>query len=268
MASPANNIYSEDNNMSDIFNTYEENIDDRSNGPRPETDYSTIKAEAKAAKAEYEASKEDIKAAKAEAKADKPELTMEWVLTRFDKIMNDTEYFDEAINRISLLKPSITGANDSIINGIRNTVKAREETNRQLLSMLSMMYAQLNANNPPPAWHAAPLTTVPAMPNINKIVEEAISKAQAGLSKAGAAFAKESQNDTSSFSTMINAIRDIEWDGLPDEIREAITEAIESKRLKPDKLKKMMDEIKSVDWDEVPDEVREAVAESFRSSIM
>jgi hypothetical protein len=238
VGSPANNLYPEDNEMENILTNNEinkltETFDDRGNGPRPE---------AKAKPAVAEAAKQD--------ESGGGELTMEWIMTRFDMIMNDKAYFNHAIDAMKTIPLSKHGASDSIIAGIRAAIKEREETNRQLLSMLSMMYAQLNSKNPPPQFNPAsfsipPLNPIPPLPPTRP----------------------SNQTEQPSFSGMINAIRGIDWSELPDEIGEAICEAIECKSLKADNLKKMLDEIRSVDWDEVPDEVREAVAESFRRAI-
>jgi hypothetical protein len=223
--------------MENIFtkneiNELTEAFDDRSNGPRPVVN-------------------ED--AATASENADESgsgELTMEWIMTRYDRLLKDKDYIKEIVNALTSITSSVDGTGASKADGIKEAMRVWEETNRRLLDMLSMMFAQLNSKNPPPQFNPVnfnipPLNPIPPLPP-----------------------SMAPQEETSSFSNMINAIRGIDWDDLPDEIREAITEAIESKSLKPDKLKKMMEDIKSVDWDDVPDEVREAVAESLRNSIM
>jgi hypothetical protein len=225
VGSPANNIYPEDNKMENIL---KDSFDDRSNGPRPEAKKGPAAAEAAQ-----------------QGESGGTELTMEWIMTRFDRILNDKDYIKEIVAALQQIETSIDGTGASKADGIKEAMRIWEETNRQLISMLSMMYAQLNSKNPPPQFSPASVN-IPPLPPARP----------------------SNQTEQPSFSSMINAIRGIDWDELPGEIREVITEAIESKRLKPDKLEKVLDEVRTIDWDEVPDEVSEAVAESLRSSIM
>ena len=70
--------------------------------------------------------------------------TMEYVLSRIDKIINDNAYIHDAIDAIrNMTSSSPNYAGDSRGEAIADTVQAREMTNQQLIRLLEKMYDDL-----------------------------------------------------------------------------------------------------------------------------
>ncbi len=67
--------------------------------------------------------------------------TIEYVLERIDKIMNDIAYIREAIESVKDMEASATDFTRA--EAIARIVNAREGTNQQLLRLLEKMYADL-----------------------------------------------------------------------------------------------------------------------------
>ena len=82
-----------------------------------------------------------------------PKLTMEYVLSRIDAIVNDTEHIHEAIKAIKEI-PDLK-LTDGLMNfggdyagqakaeAISNTIQSRETTNQQLIRLFEKMYDDL-----------------------------------------------------------------------------------------------------------------------------
>lgn len=90
---------------------------------------------------------ESVKTARGtEPSGESAQLSMEFVLSRIDKIINDTAYLHEALDVLKDMAPSAAPgdvAGQARGDAIGNVVKAREETNRKLLEMLQKMYDDL-----------------------------------------------------------------------------------------------------------------------------
>lgn len=81
----------------------------------------------------------------------KNEFSMEFVLSRIDKIINDTDYIHETLNTLENLQIADgVGdiANQSKADAIGNVVSSREETNRQIIRLLEKMYDDLKPKAP------------------------------------------------------------------------------------------------------------------------
>ena len=75
-----------------------------------------------------------------------PVLSMDYVLTRIDKIINDTAYLHEAIatvGKMEAAQPGIDGCDTSRGDAIKTIVVSRETTNQQTLKLLEKMYDDL-----------------------------------------------------------------------------------------------------------------------------
>lgn len=75
-------------------------------------------------------------------------LTMEYVLSRIDQILQDNKHIQTAIEAIAGLEPmeqsSLSQMPDSRGEAIAQAVSAREETNRKMLDILREMYQDLS----------------------------------------------------------------------------------------------------------------------------
>ena len=77
-------------------------------------------------------------------------LTLEWVLTRTDQIINDTIHISNALSAIREIKSSgPDGSAGRMAEAFADVVKQREETSRKLLQMLDKMYDDLKPKGPP-----------------------------------------------------------------------------------------------------------------------
>ena len=75
-----------------------------------------------------------------------PVLSMDYVLTRIDKIINDTAYLHEAIatvGKMEAAQPGMNGCDTSRGDAIKTIVVSRETTNQQTLKLLEKMYDDL-----------------------------------------------------------------------------------------------------------------------------
>lgn len=75
-----------------------------------------------------------------------PVLSMDYVLTRIDKIINDTAYLHEAITTVGSMEaaqPGVNGCDTSCGDAIKTIVVSRETTNQQTLKLLEKMYDDL-----------------------------------------------------------------------------------------------------------------------------
>lgn len=82
----------------------------------------------------------------AEGNSPAPTLSMDYVLTRIDKIINDTAYLHEAITAVGNMEaaePGMNGCDTSRGNAIQTIVLSRETTNQQTLKLLEKMYDDL-----------------------------------------------------------------------------------------------------------------------------
>lgn len=82
----------------------------------------------------------------AEGNSAVPVLSMDYVLTRIDKIINDTAYLHEAINAVEKMEaaqPGMQGCDTSRGDAIKTIVVSRETTNQQTLKLLEKMYDDL-----------------------------------------------------------------------------------------------------------------------------
>ena len=83
----------------------------------------------------------------AEGNSPVPILSMDYVLTRMDKIINDTAYLHEAITAVGNMEAAEPGVNGSCDTSRGEAIKAivvsREMTNRQTLKLLEKMYDDL-----------------------------------------------------------------------------------------------------------------------------
>ena len=79
------------------------------------------------------------------------EFTNEYIASRFDMIMQDTQYIHEAalsIGQMQINECPNGGMGDAArANAIQETVKARETTNQQALSFLEHIYNDINNKN-------------------------------------------------------------------------------------------------------------------------
>jgi hypothetical protein len=80
------------------------------------------------------------------------ELTMEYVLSRIDRIMKDIAYIHEAVNAIKDMpvNESPNGGTGDMAKGeaIGKVVESRESTNQQLIHLLEKMYDNLKPQTP------------------------------------------------------------------------------------------------------------------------
>ena len=88
-----------------------------------------------------------------EETAEQPtECTMEYVLTRIDRVISDTAYLQEAIRAVEQMdpgEPSMNASGDSARGGaLQAIVQFRETTNQQLLRLLEKMYYDLKPAKP------------------------------------------------------------------------------------------------------------------------
>ncbi len=75
-----------------------------------------------------------------------PEFSMGYILSRMDKIINDTEYIRttlEALKDFEISGNANDNASQAKAEAIGEVVKCRETTNQQILSMLEKMYEDL-----------------------------------------------------------------------------------------------------------------------------
>ena len=81
------------------------------------------------------------------------EPTMQYVLSRIDRILQDTEHIHNAINSIKEMpvndSPMGGSGDSSKADAIGNTVQSRETTNQQLIKFLEKMYDDLKVKNQP-----------------------------------------------------------------------------------------------------------------------
>ncbi len=85
-------------------------------------------------------------ASKSEGNSKVPTLSMEYVLTRIDKIINDTAFLHEAIATVGNMEaaqPGMNGCDTSRGDAIKTIVASREATNQQTLKFLEKMYDDL-----------------------------------------------------------------------------------------------------------------------------
>ena len=74
-----------------------------------------------------------------------PKLSIEYVLSRIDAILNDTEHIHKAIKEIPIIPMnSNSDCAGQKANAIAETVQSRETTNQQLIRLLEKMYDDLN----------------------------------------------------------------------------------------------------------------------------
>lgn len=96
-------------------------------------------------KAAKDAAAEIMSEAKGNSTA--PALSMDYVLTRIDKIINDTAYLHEAITAVGNMEAAEPGVNGGCDTSRGDAVKAivvsRETTNQQTLKLLEKMYDDL-----------------------------------------------------------------------------------------------------------------------------
>ena len=122
------NDYLEDKSMNNEFlqNTVNVN-DDRSNGPRPES----ITALEQASQGETG-------------------LTMEWVMAKMDAIIHENAYIIDAINALQTLpnEKYEMHAYGGKAQASADMVRAREETNQQVLKLLERVYDDLRPKTP------------------------------------------------------------------------------------------------------------------------
>ena len=88
-----------------------------------------------------------------EETAEQPtECTMEYVLTRIDRIISDTAYLHEAIQAVERMEPGQPSMNapadTSRGEAVQAIVQSREATNQQLLRLLEKMYDDLKPAKP------------------------------------------------------------------------------------------------------------------------
>lgn len=91
----------------------------------------------------------DAVAAACETESPRPSIA--YVLSRIDRIMNDTAYLHEALDVLKAMAPTagpgdLAGA--SRAEAVGNVVTAREETNRKLLELFQKMYDDLKPKKP------------------------------------------------------------------------------------------------------------------------
>lgn len=82
----------------------------------------------------------------AEGNSPAPILSMDYVLTRIDKIINDTAYLHEAITALANMEaaePGVNGVDTSRGEAIKAIVVSRETTNQQTLKLLEKMYDEV-----------------------------------------------------------------------------------------------------------------------------
>ncbi len=85
-------------------------------------------------------------ASESEGNSKVPTLSMEYVLTRIDKIINDTAFLHEAIATVGNMEaaqPGMNGCDTSRGDAIKTIVASREATNQQTLKFLEKMYDDL-----------------------------------------------------------------------------------------------------------------------------
>lgn len=89
-------------------------------------------------------------AAAAEGDNTEIRLTMGYVLSRIDLILNNTAYIHEAIAAIQKMEPGQPSLNapDTSRLAITNVVQARETTNQQMIRLLEKMYDDLKPKEP------------------------------------------------------------------------------------------------------------------------
>lgn len=89
-------------------------------------------------------------AAAAEGDSTEIRLTMGYVLSRIDLILNDTAHIHEAIAAIQKMEPGQPSLNapDTSRIAITNVVQARETTNQQMIRLLEKMYDDLKPKEP------------------------------------------------------------------------------------------------------------------------
>ncbi len=73
-----------------------------------------------------------------------PELSMEFVLSRIDKILNDTAYIYDSINTI---KEMPTDTPWTFSEALSKIVESRESTNQKMLQLFEKMYNDLKSKN-------------------------------------------------------------------------------------------------------------------------
>jgi len=94
-----------------------------------------------------------------ETKSNTLKISMEYVLSRIDRILNDTAHIHEAIKAIPEIPPAeLTNglmnyqgdhAGKAKADAISNMVMSRETTNQQLINLLEKMYDDLKPLQPP-----------------------------------------------------------------------------------------------------------------------
>ena len=168
-------------------------------------------------------------------------LSMDWVLQRIDKIINDTEYVRDAMDQLADMN---TGAvSDDIgsaqkAEAIGEVVRHRETTNQQTLKFLEKMYDDLKSQRPSESTVQEKLSI-----EVEALRFERIYELAEGLPPI--------QKD--------NFIRALA--GLPE--NENAIPGVHLKKV----IKQVMDEVQSAVWDEMPAEVRNAITQGITAQL-
>ncbi len=157
-------------------------------------------------------------------------LTMDYVLTRIDKVLNDTDYIQSTL--IALEDISFEGPGDIAsaqkAEAIGEIVKCREATNQKLLSLYEKMYEDLKP------------------------------------SKAHASFVPK---DFKELFALANSLPPVQKENFIRELSGLPQKEMSMPASPLKQIREILDEVKSTDWDDLPDDIRKAVAQGLTAQL-
>lgn len=151
---------------------------------------------------------------------------MEYVLTRIDKVLDDTEYIKSTLASLENISAAGPGdvANAHKAAAIGDIVKARETTSQKLLAFYEKMYDDLKPRKAFGPFALSQFESIKEMvEGLPPVQKENIIRVLAGL--------PQNENVATGASSeqirqVLEEVRSTNWDDIPDDIRSAFVEWI------------------------------------------